>query len=131
MSNIWFLVIGLFICIISCIITASITKYNCKYNREFLQIKINSLEQDIEDMNSGREKIPVIFGWHTYFVYKDATMEEVVKTIGSPTFINYNFYGEGEHKLSWYYKCGFGNTPDNDKLSIWFKNNRINSISND
>ena len=131
MNNIWlYIIIALIICIISCIITASITKSNCKYNREFLQNKINSLEQDIEDMNSGREKIPVIFGWHTYFVYKDATMEEVVKTIGSPTFVNYNFFGEGEHKMSWYYKCGFGDTPNNDKLAIWFKNNRIKSISN-
>ena len=101
-----------------------------RYVYTIIPNKVNKLEQKIEDMNSGREKIPVAFGWYTYFVYKDATMEEVIEKIGGPTFINYNVLGTGEDKLSWYYTCGFGDNPSNDKLVIYFKNNRIKSISN-
>ena len=126
-----YIIIGIIVgtCIIA-FLTFLITKSSIKYNNEYLSKQVDELNQKIEDMNAGRIKIPINYGYYTYFVYKDATMEEVINKIGKPTFIDYNYFGTGVDKMSWYYHCtGFDN-PTNDRLIIFFKDGYISEIKN-
>lgn len=86
------------------------------------------IKQDEEDRNVGREKIPVLFGDHTYYIYRDATMEEASKVIPyTPTYISTNFKAgliRYEYPDSWMGRCINGNT-----LRLNFIDNRLTTVT--
>lgn len=107
------------------------------WNKKSIKEKFEAYKNDIlkkeELRNSGRELLPAIFNYKTYFIYKDSTMTEAINMINAePGQVYYDRTTNSKYDSGFirYYGSASISGKLGEDLTLIFENGILKSIKN-